>query len=342
MQVNRGRYDTKTLSVLDTFGTYFIDRYYNHLYLAACDLVAEGRAKNITDAYRSNVINYMNGITKQSYYVQTVKHLHEYYQEKSGFSSIVLSEFVNKVLCAFIPPEFYRSFTDGQKDKVFRDIVIKTSNSLGEVVVGRQMLPRIIDDHSNMANVEMLQDKTLDMLVDQRETYYVQFAKSVSTNNAGDKVSRHIVDKLKQALVEEQQLRITAETDRDRALAVAGSLAAALQRMESELISVRGILAKQRAVPTVPTATAPVVKPPRTQPTPQPIPTPRPVVKPVPQPIPQPDVSMVDDSDSSDDDSAMRIKQQEMIRNKFSISEITSEYGGANDAESEIDPDAWL
>jgi len=356
-QIDRRRYDTKTLSILDTFGAYFIDRYYNHIYLAACDQVNEGRAKNITDAYRGNVINYMTGIAKKEYYVSTVKHLHEFYQDKSGFGSIVLSEFENKVLCAFIPQEFYRSFNNDQKDKVLRDIIVKTTNELGTVVIGRNMLPRIIDDHRNPAIVEQLQDITLDILLNQRETYYMQFAKQVSDTNAGDKVSRHIVDKLKQALMDEKQSRISMETDRDRALAIANSLANKMTSMERELIGLRKqvseLVAVHRVQPVVQvqTTTQPVaqpttrpVKPVTQQPTTQSV-----AIQPVKsQPfVQQPatqstthsaEYSIVASEESEDNTS--RSRQQEMIRNRFNTVSVISDQ--ADVAESEFDADAWL
>jgi len=335
VKIDRSRYDTKTLSMLDTFGAYFIDRYFNYIYLLSCDAVAEGRGKNITDSYRSNVINYMNGIAKKEYYVTAVKQIHAFYQEKSGFSSIVLSEFENRVLCAFIPAEYYRSFTNEQKDKVLRDIIVKTANELGTVVLGRSILPKIIDEHvNNPMLINHLQDITLDILLVQRETYFISFAKSVSDANAGDKVSRHVVDKVKQALVDEQRLRITMETDRDRAIAIARSLATSMQTMEKELISARQQIAELTATLTslkTSQATQNIqntqrVSPPRTNPSTQLTPTVKPTVTPVttvaPTQIttqittPQRDLSQ-QSADDSEDDSDTRSKQQEMIRNKF-------------------------
>lgn len=246
-KINRGKYDTRTLSTLDTFGAYFVDRYFNSLYLMSCDSVSEGRNKNVTDAYRSNVIGYMNGIAKKTYYMTAVNQIHAFYQAKSGFSSIILSEFENRILSTFIPTEYYRSFTNDQKDKVLRDIIVKTANDLGVAVIGRNMLPKIIDDHTNPMLVEQLQDVTLDILLTQREAYFESFAKSVSDTNAGDKVSRLILDKIKveldktkTALVEEQHARITAETDRDRALAIANALANklnAVKTLETDIAS---------------------------------------------------------------------------------------------------------
>lgn len=314
IRIDRKKYDTRTLSTLDVFGSYFIDRYFNHMYLHACDLVSENGARNITDAFRANVINYMNGISKKTYYTTVVNQLHAFYQEKSGFNSIVLSEFENRVLGTFIPPEFYRSFTNNQKDKVLRDIIVKTANELGTVVIGRKMLPKIIDDHRNPLLVPELQDITLDILLTQRETYFIDFAKSISDSNGNDKVNRHVVDKLKQALVDEQHTRITAETDRDRALAIAQSLATTIKTMERELIELREQNARMKANVSVQT--------PPSKPTDQPI-LPQPIVpkgilkNPIVEPKPEPEL------DSADEDSDDMRSQREMIRNRFNtVTEI--------------------
>lgn len=237
--MNRKNYDTKTLSVFDTVGAYFIDQFYNFLYGHASDLVRCGKAKSITDAYRANIINYMNGITKPNLYTATVIRLHEYYQRISGYSSIVLSEFEDKVLSTFIPPQYYRDFSEKHKDKTLRDIIVRTVNELGTIVVGRDTLPKIIDDHRNLRNVTLLQDRMLEIFICQREDYYAQFAQSVSENNGANKVSKQVVEKLKVALVEEKKKKCELESDKSRALGIVKQLVEKIKTMENEIASLQ-------------------------------------------------------------------------------------------------------
>lgn len=243
-------YDRVVLNVFDTFGSFFIDRYYNFLYQQAANAVnsGEGGSRNITDTYRGKVINYMGGIKDPRYYKQIVMMLQEYYQKESGFSSMILSEFENTILSAFIPPEYYKSFNNAHKEKVMRDIIIKTVDELGSIMVGRDLLPRVIDDHRNTANITYLQDRVLDILITQREEYYSQFIKTVTVDKGMP--SKRAVEKLKQAFAEEKKQRIALETDRDRALAITRAVMAKFTIMEREIVELRGQLSELERRPS--------------------------------------------------------------------------------------------
>lgn len=238
--MDRRNYDVKTIGIFDTIGSYFIDVFYNNHYLMAKGSVSDGRATSITDAYRANVLKYMNGIAaRPDLYMTVVKKLHEYYQRTSGFGSIVFSDFEDKMLSQFIPPDYYKDFSEKHKDQTLREIIVKTVNELGEIVVGRDMLKRIIDDHMNKMNVTYLQDRIVEIFIIQREDYYERFAKEISKKNGNDKVDKDVVNKLKQIFIEEKKKRLDLEDDKERAVNMISQLLTKIKSLEDELTSAK-------------------------------------------------------------------------------------------------------
>jgi hypothetical protein len=237
--MDRKNYDAKVIAVFDHIGSFFVDTFYNSLYLKAHEIVKSGRSgkdSSITDAYRSNVINYMNGIVNRSdLYMVVVKKLHEYYQRSSGFGAVVFSEFEDKVLSQFIPAEYYRDFTEKHKDKTLHEIVIKTVNEFGEVILRKDMLKRVIDDHMNKTNVQLLQDRMMDIFITQREEYYGKFVQEINRNIGNDKVSKKTMDMLKSAFVEEKRKRCEIESEKERAISMISQLVAKINQLEEEI-----------------------------------------------------------------------------------------------------------
>ncbi len=238
--MDRKSYDSKAMGVFDTMGSYFVDVIYNNHYRIAKDLVRRGAASNITDAYRGTIINYMNGSGRDELFKIIVHKLHEFYQQNSGFHSILLSEFQNKVLSQFIPPEYYSDFADRHKDKTLKEIVVKSVNELGEIVLEPQVLRRIIDNHLDRSNVNLLQDKIVDIFILQREEYYARFAREISKKNTGGLVDKEVLNKLKDAYIEEKKRSCELAADRERASNIIRQLLDKISVLEAECERLRG------------------------------------------------------------------------------------------------------
>jgi hypothetical protein len=217
--MNRNDYDKKVLAVFDTVGSFLTDIVYNDLYEKAVGVINqnhEGGPKSITDAYRANIINYMKGVKRVDLYRIVIKKLHEYYQRYSGFGGIVFGEFVDKIVSQFIPSEYFKDFTGQNKDKTLHDIIVWTVADIAEFILEPDMLRRIIDNHLDVANVTLIQDRIMEILIIMRENYYAKFASELANANKGS-VDHKVVNKLKDAIAKEAKLRVEAEADRDRA-----------------------------------------------------------------------------------------------------------------------------
>jgi hypothetical protein len=214
--MNRENYDPRVLSTFDVIGSYFVDIFYNDLYLKAKDKVKEGRYAAVTDAYKANIVNYMHGIKKRELYKTVALSLHEYYQKVTSYNTLLFAEFETRILSHFIPDVYFKDFTESDKDCNLFSIITNTVLEFGEALLAPKSLKMIIDDHRNEHNIRILQDTIVDILKTKREEYYVQFAKKI--NQRSGKVSEEVVKKLKDKIIEETRKRCSAEQDRDRLL----------------------------------------------------------------------------------------------------------------------------
>lgn len=207
-----GKYPRKVIWTYDVVGSYFVDQFYNHLYVMAKKSAEIGNAPNITDGYRSNVMRYHHGITTNAtYYKQAVSGLHEYYQRHSGQGTTTMADFEDQLLTQFIPDEFYDSFTDGDRNTALREVVVCIVSTLCESVISRDILPRIIDDHSNAANVTRLQQIVVEALCTRRDDYFVKFAKQATRGGSGSNVDIDTFNALKAEFIKEKRARCDAE-----------------------------------------------------------------------------------------------------------------------------------
>lgn len=216
--MHRENYSKKDLSVFDTVGTFFIDQFYNSLYLKAREHVNHGKADSLTDAYYEAVSGYANGIRIPKFFKMTIMKLPEYYRKASRFDTITFPQFEDKMLSSFIPPEYYRDFTSSQKDQTLFEIIVKTVQELAKIMLRSDSLRLIIDDHQNPNNIPIFQDQIVDVFILQREDYYAKFAAQINKKDVDSVVSVGVLKKLKDYVEAEIKRRVATEDELTRAL----------------------------------------------------------------------------------------------------------------------------
>lgn len=227
------KYPKKVIWVYDVIGSYFVDQFYNHLYIMAKKAAEIGHTPNITDGYRANVLRYHHGICSNvSYYKQAVTGLHEYYQTYAGQGITTIADFEDQILTQFIPEEFYDSFTDADRNTALREIIVCIATTLCESVISRDILPKIIDNHSNTSNVTQLQQLVVSALCTRRDDYFVKFAKQVTRAAGGhNNVDIDTFNALKTEFINEKRARCDAESTAKK---LQQMLTAAIGRIKSQ------------------------------------------------------------------------------------------------------------
>jgi hypothetical protein len=107
--MNRRNYNERALSIFELIGCYFVDIYYNHLYLTSKENNRlYGKSGSITDEYKNAVKAYLKGLqSNEKYYKKTVTGIHTFTQTYTRFTSITLVEFVNLILEQYLPQEHF-------------------------------------------------------------------------------------------------------------------------------------------------------------------------------------------------------------------------------------------
>lgn len=179
--LDRNSYSKKTLDTFEVIGSYFVDIYYNHLYLEAKKLKNERSVNNITDGYKHGLNAYLQGIDNPKLYKKTLIDLHKFFIA-SGFSSISFSEYLERMTQEFIPQDYYESVSNPQKISILKLVLCQSNKIFIEKIV-RNYMKMIIDEHMEADNVRVLQDEFIDILLLQREGMYDRFISSKTKNN---------------------------------------------------------------------------------------------------------------------------------------------------------------
>lgn len=173
--LDRTQYAKKTLDTFEMLASYFIDIYYNHLYIEAKKLKINQKVHNITEGYKHTLNAYIQGIDNPALYKKTLVGIHSFYID-TGFSSISFTECIERITCEFLPKDFYASVSKQQKTAILR-LVINNANRVFIEKLCRKFLSLIIDTHEDADNIRVLQDEFIDVLILERETMYHRFIK---------------------------------------------------------------------------------------------------------------------------------------------------------------------
>lgn len=224
------KYRKSTLVIFEVIGSYFVDVFYNKQYLLA---VSQSKIlqSTITELYYNNLITYVSGLTKSNdCFKQSVLELHKY--SSIGLANMLLSDMQDSILSEFIPAEFYPSFTDSEKDKTLREILVYSANELLQYILQNKIFTNIIDDHKNEANIVLLQDYMLHTLAYKREEYYTIFAKNMQEPR---ELNNDLIMKLKHAYVSEKRSSLSLRDDLNTAIKIIEQLREANVKFQNDL-----------------------------------------------------------------------------------------------------------
>jgi len=201
--MNRKDYDPAVLSTFDVIGCYFVDIFYNHLYLSANSIRKETsfaassgaaganssannmRERSLTDEYKSAVHAYMLGVTRdEKYYKKTITGLQTFYQTYTKYNTIGLNAFIDRVINTFLPEEYANSLNNGEKEFFLNDIISSVVKEFCSRAVDITHLKQIIDSHDNEYNTRAWVDELIDLQITEREKIFEKFTRKLAGGRA--------------------------------------------------------------------------------------------------------------------------------------------------------------
>jgi hypothetical protein len=185
--LDKSKYTKKTIDTFEIISAYFIDIYYNHLFIEAKKLKTAGTVNSITEGYKHTLNAFLQGIENPKLYKKSLVGLHNFFINY-GFSSMSFAQCIDRITQEFIPGDYYESVTKEKRISILRIVISNSNKSIIEKIV-RKYLERIIDYHNEVDNIRVLQDEFIDILLFEREAMYHRF---ISTRTKVNKNSPHI------------------------------------------------------------------------------------------------------------------------------------------------------
>jgi prophage maintenance system killer protein len=209
--LDRHNYNKKTIDNFEILAAYFIDIYYNHLYIEAKKLRTDNAVSSVTEGYKHALKAYLKGVDNPKYFKKTLMGIHGYYTA-CGYTSMTFRECTETITKEFIPKDYYESVISSQKTSILK-LVISESNKKMIFKIASEYLSMIIDNHLDETNLRILQDEYIDILILARENVYHRFISSETNTSSGTKsndiLQAKMQKEIKVLLTEKYQLKKT-------------------------------------------------------------------------------------------------------------------------------------
>lgn len=177
--MNRANYDNKTLSCFNIVGAYFVDIFYNNVYLTSRDQHKFSGQKSFTEIYKNALHAYSLGFSKeQKYYEKVIKGLAALYRNYTKFRTIGLADFIDEMLQQYIPEEHYKTLSDNEKMIFIHKILTSVCNQFISQILTPKLMQQVIDSHDNPENTKFWLQIIIDIQLDEREQLYNKFVRA--------------------------------------------------------------------------------------------------------------------------------------------------------------------
>lgn len=196
---DRSNYSKKTLDTYEVISAYYVDMYYNHIYLEAKKMRTEKSVSSITDGYKHILNIFLQDIDTPKRYKKNLLALYQFFLD-NGFTGLSFSACLEKIIHEFVPVNYYESLTNTQKNSIIR-LVLNQANKAFIEKIAKQYMSSIIDNHMDEDNIRVLQDEFIDLLLIEREGMYQRFISvKAKPNQKNGHINTAIVDTLRNEL----------------------------------------------------------------------------------------------------------------------------------------------
>lgn len=176
---DRNNYQKKTIDCFEVLGAYFVDIFYNHLFIEGKKLRTNKSVSSITEGYKHALNAFLQGIENPKSYKKILVGIHSFFIS-SGFTNMSFSECIERVTEEFIPKDYYESVSKQQKISILKLVICQSNKTFVEKLV-KNFLRLVIDTHSDSDNIRVLQDAFIDILMLERENIYHRFVTTTKT-----------------------------------------------------------------------------------------------------------------------------------------------------------------
>ena len=127
--VDKSKYNTQTLGIVDVMTCYFLSMIYNDIYVKVKDLKNNGKINNITDGYRQALFTYYKGLNRPENLKKCIQNIQQIFNELPGYSNMSFLDCINKIVEQFSPREDFEGFTDKQRRIMLKRVIVDVNSS---------------------------------------------------------------------------------------------------------------------------------------------------------------------------------------------------------------------
>jgi hypothetical protein len=176
------KYEKSTITKFDIIGSYFVGIYYNELYLKAEQLRDDGKYDSLTQAYQNVLYTYIQFTQTKDFFRKTILGIHNYFISTTKFVSMTYKECIDFIVSEFIPTHLFGNVKEARKYSILNNILIDCLKIFTERILQKQIVP-IIDNHSQEANISILQNLFLDIILLEKDKMYARFINPEKRNH---------------------------------------------------------------------------------------------------------------------------------------------------------------
>jgi hypothetical protein len=178
------KYEASVITNFEIFGCYFVDLFYNRIYMIAKRQKTEHSTfadEGLTAIYRRGVIDYVRSIRSVKrggqFLKDTVMQLMNTYQKYANYNAITLIELQDIFLRNFMPKDHFVTLGATEKNFMLNKIIVLIVEQFAKEVVQTDFLCMVIDNHKIQKNTREWQNKILEIQINIREDLFSKLAR---------------------------------------------------------------------------------------------------------------------------------------------------------------------
>ena len=198
-------YSQKTLEIFEIISAYYVDIFYNHLYIEAKKLKVNKSVASITEGYKHTLNAFLKSLDNLVLYKKNIAGLHHFFITL-GYSSLSFAKCIDNIVREFIPTDYFSSLSISQKMGVLKSVINNTCKNFIKKIVESYMV-KIIDYHTDKDNVRIFQDDLIDCLILERELLFQKFISEKTEVRPNNDIFVKMQTEIKRLLKEKYELQ---------------------------------------------------------------------------------------------------------------------------------------
>lgn len=204
--LDRKKYHPNTINIFQLIAAHMTDIFYNYLYVEGKKLKEQGRSESITRGFQLRMYAFVKSLDakaknyKPERFLDFLEGINRYFQLYTVYETLSISDCINKIVHELVPQDFYDQLGKDQKRDILYSALFSCLNKFA-TTIAQEYCGLVVDDHSNVENIEILKELAVDLLIKERHEMYKKFLDTANTGKkSADTVDGHMARQMQREL----------------------------------------------------------------------------------------------------------------------------------------------